>query len=139
MKQINHYGKIIDKTTTSLKVEITRYSACHNCDARHGCGLMECQKKIMEIPSNQTQQFHIGDNVLVNIEQNLGIQAVILCYLITLLLMVITLISVYIISNNQLKSGISAIIILIPYYFWIFLKRKRIAEKFHFTVSKLME
>ena len=116
MKQINHYGKVIDKSDTYLKVEIIRYSACHNCDAKHGCGLMECKNKTLEIPHSHTNQFQIGDEVLINIAQNLGIQAIILGYLIPLIL-----------------------IILITYYLWLFLKRKRLAEKFRFTVSKIME
>lgn len=139
MKQISHYGKVIDKSNSYLKVEIIRYSACHNCDAKHGCGLMECKNKTLEIPHSHTNQFQIGDEVLINIAQNLGIQAIILGYLIPLILMILTLISVYAYSSHQLKSGISAIIILIPYYLWLFLKRKRLAEKFRFTVSKIME
>lgn len=139
MKQTSHYGKVTDKDAQGIKVEITRYSACHNCDAKHGCGLMECKNKIIYIPTAKTDNFNKGDDVLVNMENNSGMYAVILGYILPLILMFSTLLIVFLLTDNQIKGGISAIIILIPYYLGLFLMRKRIAGKIHFTVSKIME
>jgi len=139
MKQISHYGKVINIKNNKLQVQITRYSACHNCDARHGCGLMDCQNKIIDIETDKIKTFKIGDDVLINMEQNQATYAIILGYILPLIIMVSALIITYSLSSDQLKSGISAIIILIPYYLWLFLNRKRLAHKFRFTVSQIME
>ena len=139
MSQISHYGTVVGIGSNTIKVKITRYSACHNCDMRHGCGLMECQDKILEIVDKNTSKYKIGEEVLVSISGKMGLNAVLVGYVFPLILMILILAMVYIYTQSDLLSGISAIIILIPYYLGLFLTRKRIAKKFAFTVSKLME
>ncbi len=139
MSQISHYGTVVGIGENTIKVKITRYSACHNCDMRHGCGLMECQDKTIEIVDKNTSKYQIGEEVLVSISGKTGLNAVLVGYVLPLVLMLLVLIGVYIYTNSDLLSGISAIIILIPYYLGLFLTRKRMAKKFSFTASKLME
>ena len=139
MSQISHYGTVVGIGENTLKIKVTRFSACHNCDMRHGCGLMECQDKIIEIADKNPQKYQIGEDVLLSISGQMGLNAVFLGYVFPLILMLLVLTGVYIYTNSDLLSGISAIIILIPYYFSLFLTRKRIAKKFSFTASKLME
>ncbi len=139
MKQIDHRGTVISATKDLVRVRITRYSACHNCDARHGCGLMDCENKIVEIKTPQAQNFRPGEEVAVGLAPNLGLWAVFLSYVLPLLLMLATLITVSLGGGSELISGISAIIILIPYYFWLFLSNKRLAGKFRFTIAKITD
>ena len=117
-------------------MRITRYSACHNCDARHGCGLMDCQDKTVEIRTPFAKAFRPGEEVIVSLAQNLGFWAVFLGYILPLLLMLGAMIAVSAAGGSEISSGISAIIILIPYYFWLFLNKKKLAGKFRFTISK---
>ncbi len=139
MKQISHYATITEVLSGRLKVKFRRYSACHNCDMRHGCGLMACQDKIIEIATPHAAQFRVGEEVAVSMAQNTGFWAVFLSYVLPLILMLAALTAAQILWNNELISGISAIIILIPYYFGLFLRHKSLAEKFRFTVSKISD
>ncbi len=136
MQQINHYGTVINVKKGSVQVRITSYSACHNCDARHGCGLMDCQNKMIEIATIHASEYQKGEEVIVSLAQNSGLWAVVLGYVLPLIFMLLTLIIAQICGCSEITSGISAIIILIPYYFWLFLSKKRLAEKFRFTISK---
>ncbi len=139
MKQINHYGTVVSIRDNTLKVKITRYSACHNCDARHGCGLMECQDKIVEVQTPHPEIFRPGEEVAVSLAQNTGLWAVFLSYILPLILMLAALIAASMFNASEIISGISAIIILIPYYFWLFLSKNRLAAKFRLTVSKITD
>ncbi len=139
MKQINHYGTVIKVKTGLVQVKITRYSACHNCDARHGCGLMDCQNKIVDIATPHARDYQSGEEVIVGMAQTFALKAVFLAYLLPLILMVAALVIADICKCSEIISGISAIIILIPYYFWLFLSKKRLAGKFRFTISKITD
>lgn len=139
MKQINHYGTVVSVQKKTLKVKITRYSACHNCDARHGCGLMECQDKTIDVETAHPENFRPGEEVVVSLAQNLGLWAVFLSYVLPLILMLAVLVVLSSLGASEIICGISAIIILIPYYFWLFLSKNRLAGKFRFTVSKITD
>ena len=103
---------------------------------RHGCGLMECQDKIIEIADKNPQKYQIGEDVLLSISGQMGLNAVFLGYVFPLILMLLVLTGVYIYTNSDLLSGISAIIILIPYYFWLFLAKDKLKSWFDFKISK---
>ena len=139
MQQINHYGTVTNVKKGSVQVRITSYSACHNCDARHGCGLMDCQNKMIEIATIHASEYQKGEEVIVSLAQNSGLWAVVLGYVLPLIFMLLTLIIAQICGCSEIISGISAIIILIPYYFWLFLSKKRLAGKFRFTISKITD
>ena len=136
MKQINHLAKVVSVSTSSLKLEISRHSACHNCEAQNGCSIRECQNRIINVPTIRAKQFSIGEEVVVSISQNSGYWALFFCYVLPLIIMLISLFTTYHLTQNEIKSGISAIIILIPYYFGLFLSNKYIAPKFQIRVSK---
>ena len=97
---------------------------------------MDCRDKIIEIDTPFAQTFKPGEEVIVSLAQNLGMWAVFLVYILPLLLLLGTLFAVSAAGGSEISSGISAIIILIPYYFWIFLNKKKLAGKFRFTISK---
>lgn len=137
MKQISHYANVVSSGNGKVSVQLTRFSACHNCDAKNGCGLMECQNKIITIPSPISDQFSIGENVIVHMSQNSGYWAVFLGYVLPLIIMIATLLLTHLVTESEIKSGISAIIILIPYYLWLSFNRKRWEAKFKLTVSKI--
>ncbi len=139
MKQISHYANVEAIGKNSLKVKITSYSACHNCDAKHGCGLMECKNKIIEVETAHAEQFVIGEEVLLTMNQNLGYVAVFLGYVLPLIIMLLGLACGYFLTQSEIIGGISGIIILIPYYLGLFLNRKRFATKFRFNVSKIID
>ena len=136
MEAIKHEGTVVFQKGSTVGVKITRHSACSQCVAQNNCGLMNSQDKIVEVETNANQQFATGEEVIIMLEATSGFLAVFLGYILPLILMLATMIIVYLAGAGEIKSGISAIIILIPYYFWLSLNKKRIAAKFRFTISQ---
>ncbi|MFR8206209.1 MAG: SoxR reducing system RseC family protein [Alphaproteobacteria bacterium] len=50
--------------------------------------------------------------------------------------MLITLLGFVFAGFSELVAGLSSIIVLIPYYFWLFLNRARFRQQFNFKISK---
>ena len=136
MEAIKNEGTVVYQKGSTVGVKITRHSACSQCVAQNNCGLMNSQDKIVEVETNANQQFATGEEVIIMLEATSGFLAVFLGYILPLILMLATMIIVYLAGAGEIKSGISAIIILIPYYFWLFLNKKKIAAKFRFTISQ---
>lgn len=76
MENISHQGTVTSVNPPKVYVQITSYSACHNCDARHGCGLMECRNKSVEIDTPEAQLYRPGDKVIVSLAPRFGLLAV---------------------------------------------------------------
>ena len=136
MEAIKHQGTVVFQKGSTVGVKISRHSACSQCAAQNNCGLINNQDKVVEIETDGNQQFAIGEEVIITLETTSGFLAVFLGYVLPLILMLATMIIVYLAGAGEIKSGISAIIILIPYYFWLFLNKKKLAGKFRFTLSK---
>lgn len=136
MEAIKHEGIVVFQKGKTVGVKISRLSACSQCVAKNSCGLINSRDKIIEVETENSQQFTMGEEVIVTLEATSGFLAVFLCYILPLILMLATMISVYFAGLGEIKSGISAIIILIPYYFWLSLNKKKLAGKIRFTISK---
>ena len=134
---IEHLGTVTAVKNGIVSVKISRNPACHDCDARHGCGLMSCQDKVIEVPSPHAADFHPGETVRLGMNAGQGWLAVFYAYILPLALMLATLVVALCAGFSEISAGISAIIILIPYYFGLFLTQKRIKKQFSFHISKI--
>ena len=104
MENISHQGTVTSVNPPKVYVQITSYSACHNCDARHGCGLMECRNKSVEIDTPEAQLYRPGDKVIVSLAPRFGLLAVFYSYILPLLVMLITLLGFIIIYGFVLQG-----------------------------------
>ncbi len=137
MDKIEHQGTVTAVNPGRVSVQITSYSACHNCDARHGCGLMDCKNKNIDINTEEAAAYTPGEKVILSMTPSSGLLAVFYAYGLPLILMMAAIVIAAWLKTGELTAGISAIIILIPYYFWLFLNRKRFQKRFTFSISKL--
>jgi positive regulator of sigma E activity len=89
-------------------------------------------QEIIEVPGKYN--IKQGDKVIIEMKQSMGYTALLYGYLFPLISVVIILI--ILISSNvpELSSGLFSLAALIPYYIILFLFRKRINEKFKFTL-----
>ena len=133
---IEHNAIVISVKDNIVKVRINRYSACSNCLAKSGCSLKEYQEKEIEIFTPNAKEFSTGQEVIINMESSSGWIALIYIYIIPLALILSTLITSLLLNFSEAIAGISAIIILIPYYFGLFLTQKKIKKQIHFQISK---
>ena len=130
-----HKGKVVEIQQDKLKVLIERSDACVHCEAQKLCGMNKTTSQIYEIKVAAPQYYKIGDIINIELNPHLGMVALFLCYVMPLLLMILSLVISDFFIKNEIICGIISIIILIPYYFLLFLGKKYFNEKFTFNIS----
>jgi sigma-E factor negative regulatory protein RseC len=130
---IGHDGIVQKSDNNSVTVKILSKSACSGCHAEGVCSLSGREEKIVVVSG--VYNVSPGDNVTVLMEQSTGYAAVILGYVIPVILVISVLIILASLSDSELTAGIGSIAMLIPYYFILWLFRKRISKKFTFTIK----
>lgn len=135
---IEHPGVIKGvKDKKTLIISIISTSACNHCRSKEVCtlALSESKEKEVEVFVHNSDNYKIGQSVVVVMKQSIGITAVILGYIVPLFLLLAAVFTVYGITKNEVWSGIAGIVILIPYYFILYLFNAQIKKQFQFTVK----
>ena len=133
---LEHKGKItkIENKTATINIEVE--SACASCHAKEMCtSLDKGTKQVFAEIDNE--EFEEGEIVNVTIKESTGIKAVLLAYFLPFIFLTTTLILVLHFTESEALAGILSIAILLPYYFVLYLFRKKINKKFVIYVKKL--
>lgn len=130
---IQHEGIVKNVSNGSVTVGITSNPACSGCHADGICGISGKEEKVIDIKG----KFNVspGDTVTVVMEQATGYKAVVLSYLVPLILIISCLITLNLFSASELTAGLISILMLIPYFFFLYLFRKKINRSFTFTLK----
>ncbi len=135
-KQVEHEGTIASICGNTMIVRIVASSACSGCAAKSYCVPSENKDKDIRV-DGFSGDFILGERVKVIMQQSLGIRALCIGYLIPFVVVLVTLLIVYQITGNELASGLSALLILVPYYLILKLLNRKITKTFGFTVQKI--
>jgi positive regulator of sigma E activity len=130
---LEHVGLVTDTQNGMVKISLigSGCSACH----KSLCMLGDSKAKEVEISSN-TNQFKAGDEVIVKINTASGYRAVALLYIIPFILMMLSLAGVSHLGYNEGISGISSLLILIPYYGVIYLLKSNLKSQCRIDIEK---
>lgn len=132
---IEHQGVIISIDGKVARVKIEQTSACASCHVKSVCGASEKSEKIVDANLLDTS-LKIGDQAIVIGQKSLGIQAVLLAYVLPFIVIVSMLFIVNIFTTNELVIGTCALASLIPYFAILRLMRNKIQAKFQFYAIK---
>jgi positive regulator of sigma E activity len=130
---IQHDGTVKKVDSNSVLVSITSSTACEGCHAEGMCGISGKEEKIIDIKGRY--DVSPGDTVTVLMEQSAGYKAVILSYLIPIVIVIAGLIVLNSLSASELTAGLVSISLLAPYFFILYLFRKKINRVFTFTLK----
>jgi sigma-E factor negative regulatory protein RseC len=130
---IEHDGIVQESDNNSVTVRILSASACSGCHAEGSCALLGNEEKIVDVSGSYNVS--PGDKVTVLMKQSSGYAALALGYVLPLVLVLVFLIILISVSVPELAAGLSAIAVLIPYYFALWIFRKRISKKFTFSIK----
>lgn len=133
---IHHIGIVARISQEAVFVCITQRSACSGCHAKSMCSASEQKEQIIEIPDH-TGQYAVGEEVEVCGQTNLGMEAVVLAFVIPLILVVAGVAGGIYLGCDESVSGLISLLILVPYYGALYLFRDRLKKRFVFTVRKL--
>lgn len=132
---LEHKGIItkIENRTATINIEVE--SACASCHAKGMCtSLDKGTKQIFAQIDND--EFEVGETVNVTIKESTGIKAVLLAYFVPFIVLTTTLVIVLHFSQSEALAGILSIATLLPYYFVLYLLRKKINKKFVIYLKK---
>lgn len=135
-KSIEHKGRIETIDGNNINVSILSMSGCASCHAKGVCSASDMQEKIVEV-YDITNQYQVGEEVNVVLKLSLGFRALFLGYVLPFLLVLLILIVLTEITNNEAKSGIGALSVLVPYYISLYILRNKIRKKFTFIINKI--
>jgi len=135
-KQMEHEGIIASISGNTMVVRIVSSSACSSCAAKGYCVPSENQEKDIYV-QGFSGDFVSGEQVRVLMQRSMGFKALCIGYMIPFVLVLATLLIVYNSSGNELASGLSSLLILVPYYLILKLLDQKISRTFGFTVQKM--
>ena len=85
---------------------------------------------------DDTNTFHVGDPVRVIIDAKVGYRALALGMAFPLVLLVSVMVLVLMLGGTEGMAALSGLASLIPYYYILFLMRKKIQRSVSFLVEK---
>ena len=132
-ESIEHDGIVQKSDNKTITVKISSESACSGCHAEGSCSLSGREEKIVEITGEYN--FNPGDNVTVLMKKSMGYAALLLGYVFPFIIVIAVLVVLIMSSVSEATAGLGSIASLIPYYFMLWFFRKRINNKFTFTIK----
>lgn len=136
METIAKNGIIKKINDNELSIEILSCSACSSCAIKSYCNTAETKQKEIIVKNKGFNNFKIGEEVLVEIDEKQALKSIFLAYAVPLVLMILTIIIAINYQQNEIIGGICGIIVLIPYYFGLFLAKDKLKSGFEFKISK---
>lgn len=137
MAQIAKHEGIVTAIENGLvKVEMHVLSACASCKAHEKCGFVDKADKVVEVETPEWQQYHVGDKVMVSVNDSLGLLAVLLAYFLPAIVIIA---AVIVLSIYTMSEGLVALIViaLIAIYFVIlYFMRDKLQKKFSFGIER---
>ena len=136
--KISHSGIVESISDECVKVRILQTSACAGCKVASHCHASESKEKIVDVLNmSDTSRLKIGDDVMVIASRDVANRSLLLGFGIPLLILVGTLLFVLQLTGNEGFAALSGLLALIPYYFIIWLCRKKIQQQLAFSIETI--
>lgn len=136
-KTIGHLAKVIETTKEFTTVEFTQQSACATCHAKGMCSLTDESVKILSLPADPWNKYEVGEEVMVEMRQSLGLKAVWLCYLVPLLVFMVVMFTLSKLGLGDLAVGLSSVASVVLYYLILYIIRDKISNEYVFVLKKI--
>ena len=132
---IKHTGVVEAINGNNCYVRILQHSACSGCSAQRLCNSSESKEKIIAVLLNG-EDVQVGETVNVEGTVVQGLRAVYICYMIPLVLLIV---SVYlgVKLGGDMLGVILSLGVLAIYFVVLYLFRNSIGQHFAFTLHKI--
>ena len=134
-KIVTHKGKVIHLEGLDVRVMIESMSACAACHAKGMCTLSDKEDKIIDIKvsAERAAKLNVGDEVVVAVSQQRGMQAVLLAYILPAIVVILSLILLLKLLPEPIAI-LSALAVLGVYYYVLYLFRNKLNAKFVMSI-----
>ena len=136
-ESISHNGIIEKIDGNAVFVRIIQQSACSGCHAKGMCSASDQKEKIIEVNDPNSGRFHINEEVTLCGQSSLGLQAVLLAFVLPLIIVVAAIVAGNYLQWDETTSGLTGLLLLVPYYSILYFLREKLKRKFIFTLKKL--
>jgi sigma-E factor negative regulatory protein RseC len=130
MKKIKHAGTVVNIDKNLISVEIISLSACASCKSKSMCRMSDSKEKIIEVLVTNPEAYNIGESVNIVMQEQLGLKAVFLAYVMPFLVCVATLFGLSLMFDNELIYGGGAVFAAMLYYFALSQFSEKISKEF---------
>lgn len=130
---IEHEAVITKNEDGKLFAEVVTNSSCDSCQLRTFCSVPNTDKKV-EV--NNKINYKVGQKVTVFLPEKNALQAVLWGYVYPLILVVVSLFILVGITSNEGLSALISLGILVPYYFVLYILRKKFKKKYLFKIKE---
>lgn len=136
LQEIKHTGVVQRVDSERVKVVIDNYSACSGCHAKGVCSMSDKEEKMIEL-RDPHGKFFPGERVMISMEKEKGLKAVLWAYFFPFLLFL----SVLFISANYITNeaivGLMALFSMVPYYWILYLMKGKFGRSMSMHVEKI--
>ena len=136
VETIKHNGRVERIADGLVTVRIMQSSACSGCSAAKLCQSSETKEKFVDVRTNKSDNYQIGQDVLIEGTIKQGLKATLWAYVVPLALVVAAVLVVVLIGGNDALAALAALGVLIIYYIIMYSMRTRFESKFGFTIAK---
>lgn len=138
MNRIGHSGIVTRVDAGRVFVEIVAQGACGSCRAREACGLSEAKRKVVEVCCPDAALYREGERVEVAVARRIGAMAVTVAYVLPLAVLVAVLIGCTAAGAGEGATVVAAAGAVVGYYGMLWPLRRRIENRIHFSISKIV-
>lgn len=132
---IKHRGIVENIEGNLLKVRIVQTSACAGCGAKGYCSSAEVRENEVEVMASDASAYRLGDDVWVMCEMSVGRRAVWWAFVFPFLILLASLCLFLSLDCGELWAAMFSLFLLVPYYYIMWLFRKRLERHFSFSVQ----
>ena len=134
-KIATHKGKVVQLNGVNVSVMIESQSACAACHAKGMCTLSDKEDKIIDIKvsTDRAANLSVGDEVMVAVSQQRGMQAVLLAYILPAIVVVLSLVA-WLKVVPEPWAIVLALVVLALYYMLLYLFRNKLNSKFVMSI-----
>lgn len=132
----SHPGIVSLVANRRVSVRIQAISACASCSAHGRCGFADSKEKTIEVPSDDWQNYSVGDPVIVHIDENRGMQAVWLAYVLPAILLLSVIVGLSLLQIPEWAVVLAAFATLGLYILILYLRRRKVEGRFTLTIEQ---
>lgn len=134
---IKHSGIISEVSGKTVKVRITPEAACGSCRARGSCSIGDKEEKIIEVYTSPDETYTTGEEIIVVLEQSLGLKALGLGYIAPFIILLAVLVTLTSLGMNEGTAGVISLLSLAPWYAGLSFFKERLKKGFSFRLQKM--
>ena len=133
--KISHSGVIEQILDGCVKVRIVQTSACAACKVAAHCNAAESKIKIVDVFCSDNSTYQVGQDVVVWASKDVANKALLLGFGIPFLLLICVLLIALRFTSEEGIAALTALGSLVPYYFLLWLLRKKIQRQIAFHIE----